>query len=97
MSRLVRWDDGRWFMYIKNVTSSTLEAFEFEAADGPCESPTSPPGKAVIQLERPIPAAEHAVIHLADLNLAVRPNLSGVALFRPRGLLRSGSRTTLSI
>lgn len=54
-----------WSMHLKNVTGAGVEAFEFTLANGTCSAPTSNPVKAVVQLARPIPSGQSAVINFS--------------------------------
>ena len=56
-------EDNRWFIHLQNVTTSNLEAFEFALNFGSCAAPTSPVQKLIVQLDRPVPAGEQAVIN----------------------------------
>ena len=56
-------EDSRWFIHLQNVTTSSLEAFEFALNFGSCAAPTSPVQKVIVQLNRPVPAGEQAVIN----------------------------------
>jgi hypothetical protein len=73
-------DSGTWFIHIKNVTEADLEAFEFAVNFGSCATPTSPVERALIQLQRPIPAGEQAVINFPRpiATDKVEPNMCGV-------------------
>jgi hypothetical protein len=56
-------EDSRWFIHLQNVTTSSLEAFELSINFGSCAAPTSPVQKVIVQLSRPVPAGEQAVIN----------------------------------
>ena len=56
-------EDNRWFIHLQNVTTSSLEAFEFALNFGSCAAPSSPVQKVIVQLNRPVPAGEQAVIN----------------------------------
>jgi hypothetical protein len=56
----------RLFIHLQNVTSSNLEAFEFALSSGPCEEPTPPVRKVIIQLEKPIRAGDQAIINFTN-------------------------------
>lgn len=56
-------EDNKWFIHLQNVTTSTLAAFEFTVNAGSCADSSSLSEKFIIQLNRPIPPGEEAVVN----------------------------------